>query len=99
MPPKGWKKPKAEKPQPAKQPDEMGDDLRGLPQMSRVAILKTEAEILADRNGHDLDPWIEEAGWAHATCSRCKGRIAVAEHPPAKAQAVQPDAKIGAACR
>ena len=74
------------------------EEVKGLPEMSRLDVLRTEAEILADRNGHDLNTWIDELGWCHTSCSRCRAVISVAEAPPPGAATIQPDKKMQGPC-
>jgi hypothetical protein len=97
MPPKGWRKPKPE-PEVDDDAESIDADLHGLPEIPRSDFLKTEAEILSDKFGHDLDAWNDESGWAWAKCSRCGGVISVAEAPAGKGLPVQPDVRFNRAC-
>lgn len=63
-------------------PVEPIEELRGSKEISRLDVLKLDAERLADQNGHALDPWNEYDRWADCKCRLC-GKTAAAALSPA----------------
>lgn len=71
---------------PVEEADDLGG-LKGTEPMSRMDMLRTEAEMQLDRNNHALGEWRVFGGWEENRCILCNRKVAIS---PAPMQGVQP---------